>query len=837
MTNHILSQQDVHLIDYLNIIRKRKWLAIIFFLMVVSIIVAWSFHTTPIYKATTQISIENKDSLLSEMADVSTKIRAEYENRSYVQTQCKLLASRSLARDVINELELRKYFKPDEADHTTEEQDAPSVSPKAQDDTRIINWYLSNLQIAPLRDTHLVYVSFQSASPEMAALIANTHSRVFIERNNHLQHLASRQALDWLKQQLFNQKIEIGTSQKAEYEYKYKQLQSFTVDDESIFSIPEVEQNIVIKNLYAKFSELKAEKSLIATRYGPKHHKIIELDSSMGKLEQGIMGEIQNIRKAIRGELNRIAAFEKINQPQPHASQQGAKPHSEKAVNYDMVRLEAESDKVIYDVLLKRAKEINLTGNMERSNIRIVDEAEAPLSPIKPRILLNILLSVVVGLTLGAGLCFFLEYMDKTVRTSDDVARYLRLPVLGVIPYDKALNGGKTPALSWNNGHPDRQKPLKEAYASYDISGSFVARLPLLQSGMHGQAYLVESTIKGEGKTTVLAKLALNLAKGGLRVIMVDADLHHPSLHKVFGLENGGGHGLLNAMEGGVMSQNILQGDLKEYSVDDLFSIISLKKLSGQLVVNNEAQSMTALFQKGYLFQIQSRDVPFANRLGTMLLRGGFITDDQLKDALERNQRTGMPIGYILINAGYVNQEQLKGPLKLQMEEHLQKLFSWKHGTFTFEPGNVEVYEDKKIYFEEDYTPIIKRLGHTAGSRFLKREIFSHVQHLNGSNISLLPAGTGRINPDSPLYCALLSKFLYFLKQQYDVVLVDAPPMSEAINTAVPLLNCVDGTIFVVKSGQVSHDAIRKVATIIEESKTRILGVVLNQAKTGGYYY
>ena len=840
MTDQIPSQQNVHLIEYLNVIRKRKWVVIVFFLVVVSTVIVGSFRATPIYKATTQLMIENNDSLLNEMADVSkVNMNSDVQNKSYYQTQYKLLVSRSLAKGVIEELELWKDCKLKDVRNTEGKSALPGNSSGQSDvrnDPRIIGWYLKNLEISPLRETHLVDISFQHPSPERAALIANAHARAFMERNNHIQQMASQQALDWLKGQLFNQKIEVGTSQKAAYEYKHKQLRSFTVDDDSVFSIPEVEQNVVIRNLHKKLAKLKAEKSILATRYGPKHHKIIEIDSSIGKLEQGIIDEIQTIRKTIRTELNRIAVFEKINQQQQHAPQRVVKPYSEKAINYDMVRLEAESDKVIYDILLTQAKEVNLTGTMKKSNIRIVDEAEVPLSTAKPRILLNTLLSIVVGLTFGVGLAFFLEYMDKTVRTPEDVTKYLRLPVLGVIPYDRTLNGNKTPVLPWNDAHHDRRKPVKEGYASYDISSSFVARLPLMQSSMHGHVYVVESTTKGEGKTTVLSKLAINLAKGGLRVVMVDADLHHPSLHKMFGIENGEQRGLLHAMEV-VFSQNITQGSLKDYSVDDLFSIIALKKLSGQLAIKNDVLSMTALFENGRLFHVQSKDIPFNNRLGTMLLRGGFITEDQLKDALERNERTGFPLGYILINAGYVNQEQLKGPLKLQMEEHLQKLFSWKHGTFTFEPGSVEIYEDKKIYFEEDYTPIARRLGNTAGSRLLKREVFSHVQHVNGLNISLLPAGTGRINPDSPLYSAILSKFLYFLKQQYDVVLVDAPPLLEAMNTAMPLLNFADGVIFVIKSGQVTIESINRATTCMTENKTRILGAVLNQAKTGDYYY
>ncbi len=840
MPDEIPSQQNVHLIDYLKIIRKRKWVIIVFFLVVVSIVIAGSFHATPIYKTTNQLLIENNDSLLNEMADVSkVNMDSEAQNKGYYQTQRKLLASRSLAKTVIDELELWKDVKLKD-NRSAMGRDALSGNPTDQSDVRndtgIINWYLENLEISPVRDDHLVAISFQHPSPEKAALIANAHARAFIERNNHIQKQASQQALDWFKEQLFNQKIKVGMSQKAEYEYKYKQLRSFTVDDESIFSIPEVEQNVVIRNLHDQLGKLKAERSILATRYGPKHHRITEIDNSIVKLEQGIINEIQSIRRAIRAELNRIAAIEKINQQDRYVPQDIVKNQTGKAINYDMVRLEAESDKAIYDILLTQAKEVNLTGNMKRSNIRIVDEAEVPISTFKPRILSNTLLAIVVGLTVGVGLALFLEYMDKTIRTTEDITKHLSLPVLGVIGYDRSLKGGKTPALLTIEAHHSRLKPVYGGYTPTDLSVGLIARQPQIHSGTLGRVYLVESTIKGEGKTTVLAKLALTLAKGGLRVIMVDADLHNPSLHQVFGMKSGGERGLLHAMEV-VSSQDIAQGSLQDYSVDDLFSIIAMKRLSGRLAIKNDVLGMTAIFENGRLSHIQSKDIPINNRLGAMLRRGGFITEDQLKDALERSQRTGFPLGYILINTGYVNQEQLKGPLKLQMEEHLQKLFSWKRGAFTFEPGSVEMYEDKKIYFEEDYTPIARRLGNMAGGRFLKHEVLSHVQHVNGLDLSFLPVGTGSINPDSPVYFRLLSKFLYYLKQHYDIVLVDAPPLLEAMNTAVPLLNVADEVIFVIKAGQVPIDAISKVTTCMKENNARILGVVLNQAKTGAYYY
>ncbi len=271
--------------------------------------------------------------------------------------------------------------------------------------------------------------------------------------------------------------------------------------------------------------------------------------------------------------------------------------------------------------------------------------------------------------------------------------------------------------------------------------------------------------------------------------------------------------------------------------MDDLFCLIALKKQSGRLNITNDTQSMTAVFEDGRLFSLQSQDIPFDNRLGTMLLRGGFITESQLKDALERNKRTGQPLGYILINAGYVNQDKLRGPLKLQMEEHLHKLFSWKQGTFVFEPGRIETYEDKRMYFKEDYTPIISRLGRMAGSRLLESEVLSYVKSVDEPNLSLLSCGVGNIKHDSTIFIALLAKFFDLLKHRFDVILVDAPPVLETMGNVRHLISLVDGVIYVVKSGRVSIKDVKEATNYLKEYKSKIIGVILNQVKIGGGYY
>ncbi len=501
-SGHAPFSHEVHLTDYFNIIRKRKWTVIAFFLAVVCVVTVWSFSTTLVYKATTQIMIESQSSFINKMADATY---IDPKDHAHYQTQYRLLMSRSLAKKAIEDLGLRKNFRGNNG-----KTPDTSVSSEAHMESSFVDWYLSNLQIVPIRETKLVNISFLSQSPEMATRIANAHAHAFIIRSAQFQHMISEQALDWLKTQVQNQKTRVGTSHQSVYEYAYEQLGSFSLDDKSVFSIPEIKENPLIKDLRGKLADLKARKSEMATKYGPKHPKMIEMNSSIQKLEQGIVDEAQTVRRAIKAELDKIIALEKTNQRTPDVQPKEDVPHTRKAITYDMVRLEAESDQEIYNILLKHAKEIGLTGSMEKNNIRIVDEAEVPHNPAKPKIFLNIILSVVLGLTFGTCLAFFIEYMDRTVRTSEDVTQRLGLPLLEILPYNKSWESNTMLALSWDE--PDqKQKKRAEDPARYNISGSLMARLPIMQSGMSGQILLVESAAAGEGKTTVLASVTSRL--------------------------------------------------------------------------------------------------------------------------------------------------------------------------------------------------------------------------------------------------------------------------------------------------------------------------------------
>jgi cellulose biosynthesis protein BcsQ len=345
---------------------------------------------------------------------------------------------------------------------------------------------------------------------------------------------------------------------------------------------------------------------------------------------------------------------------------------------------------------------------------------------------------------------------------------------------------------------------------------------------------MVESVTMGEGKSTVVARIASNLTDAGLRVLLVDCDFQRPSLARIFKISRNGG-GLGKSIDR-IMSHHLNNGTLNDYSVDDLFFLIALKKHSGHLMVQNEDQNrIIAHFQNGVLIHIQNQNSPEDNRIGTMLMKGGFITKEQLNDALSRNQRTGQPLGYILVNAGYIGRDKLRGPLRLQIEEYLQKLFSWRNGKFSFKPGLVSIYENEKIFFEEDYTSLINNLGRTESSKFIEKELFSHIVGLKKENLYLLPAGTsykliGSLNQ------VLMKKIFEKLKQHFDVILVDTPPL-DAASGIESIFHLADSMVLVIKAGHLSVKILNGAINHLPQDK--IIGTVLNQAKIDPqpYYY
>jgi Uncharacterized protein involved in exopolysaccharide biosynthesis len=624
------TSQQIHLSDYLDVIRRRKWVIITFFLVIVSVVTIYTAIIPSVYMSTSQIEIERP--FLSDQNNIENALSKEYRSiDEYFGTQLYLLLNPGLAQKVIEDLGLQKDIEaiygvdnedevssnsPSIATESTEgltdtngtktpiEMQTPEIAFSMDD---MVDWYLSSINIEPVSGTYLVNISFTGSTPEITARVANAHARAFIEKNAQLQYQDYQKALDWLKIQLDEQKKNVEGSERAIFEYKekygivsfdqkediispklkklndllvdadtermekqvaYEQLESFSVENESILSIPEIKNNPVIGELNAQLVELNFEKMELSSVYRSRHPKVEAVNTKIELLEQEIINEVALLRKSIKTELDRAVAFENAIKLSLEEHKQLAMAHSEKTIDHSVLQRESESNQNIYDILLEQVRKVGVISNTGRNNIRIVSEAKVPRDPLSSKKKLKVLLSMVLGLFCGTALAFFFEYMDNSVRTPEDVGRRLGMPVLGMIPYCKSLKGNITPALLLDDGLNRESR-----YNTRDFLMNLNSGSSLMQSGVTGQIIMVESAVSGEGKSTVLAKLAMNLSRQGLRVLMVDADTQRPSLHNIFGLNGMVKDGLLEGMSN-ILSCKIKQGSLEKYSVDDLFLLL-----------------------------------------------------------------------------------------------------------------------------------------------------------------------------------------------------------------------------------------------------------------------
>jgi polysaccharide biosynthesis transport protein len=873
------AMEETHLSDYVEILKRRKWVVISVFITIVAAVSLVSFIMTPTYEATAVILLGGQPTPMNPLGDSSDRIP---ERTLFYTTQVNLLKNRSLAINVIKDLQLERVYSRESKfgifrffrrlGRSAEKKAGKSgaLGPEYAQMSRFIEWYLKHLGVTPVRDSSLVKVSFSGKDPQLITRIINRHAEIALENTVVRHRSKAKGALDWLKAQIADQRKEVEKSQRAIYEFKkrfnvlsmedsttalsqemkelnsaltmaksdriakqavYLQLEQIANAKGNVMLMPEISNYPIIQALRAKLVELKGEQIEMGTKYGPRHPKMIKLNSGIRQIEAEIQAEANRLEKSIKAELDRAIDVEnKLAQSLEH-QKQNALSIGERGIEYEVLKQQAESRQDVYDFLLKQSEEIGLSSAISSSNMRIVDEAAVPVEPVRPKILLNILAAMAFSLVMGTGLAFFLEYLDNTIKTPMDVSIKLGLPVLGMIPFENAT-AGKFNAITGPGAGTYRLGDNLPATPIYHISNRLPAELRSPADGLFGRVLIVESVTLGEGKTTVVSQIASNLTDAGLRVLLVDCDFQRPSLDKLFNLSRNGGLG--KAIDK-IMSHQLTKGTLQDYSVDDLFFLVALKKKSGHLTIHNEDQTFIAHFQNGVLVHLQNQNSPENSRIGFMLQKGGFITEEQLNYALVRHRRTGQPLGYILVNAGYIGRDKLRGPLRLQIEEYIQKVFSWKNGEFLFKPGITSIYENEKIFFEEDYTPYINSLGRIESSKFIENELFSYITSLNKENLYLLPSGASHKLIGS-LNQVLMRKIFEKLKHHFDVVLIDTPPL-DAASGIESIFHLADGIILVVKAGHLSVKILNGAINHLPEDK--IIGTVLNQVKVNPqpYYY
>ncbi len=448
-------------------------------------------------------------------------------------------------------------------------------------DSGLIGSYLSRLKVEPLKWSRLVTISFEGFHPDIITEIVNRHAQEYIEQNSEIKFGTTREASGWLKEQLSEKK---GMVEKAEIDlqvYKerekivsleerqniivqklgdlntaltkarterigletlYNQSEKLFDNPDMIESIPYVMENPLILELKKEYIKTDAEITKLRGKYGEKFPTMVKLLSQAKEQKKRIISEVDKIIKSLEAKYKVALSKEESLSQALEEQKKVALDLNRKAIAYGTLKREADSEKAMYDLLLNRMKETDIAGELKTSNIRIVDVAEIPKSPFKPNKRHNIFIAVVIGLVLGVGVAFLVETLDNTVKTPEDVERYLGLSLLSALEKLKAPNDRKIPSIDII-AHKKPRSSIAEAFRNMrtNIMFSSVGNGKSIGNGKRSRKskklMLVTSVSASEGKTFVASNLAVTLAQTGKNVLVVDTDFHHPRLHKVFSVK------------------------------------------------------------------------------------------------------------------------------------------------------------------------------------------------------------------------------------------------------------------------------------------------------------
>ena len=340
-----------------------------------------------------------------------------------------------------------------------------------------------------------------------------------------------------------NDDVMTSRTKKAQKEVLYNQIKAIA-GGQSPETIPAVGQSAAVQTAKGRVIEAQRTRDSLAAKYGEKHPNLVKANGDLQEAQRQFEVEISRAVQQIKNDYDTALLEEQTMTRALDAAKADAQDLSKKSVDYNVMEREANSNRQVYESLLQRENELRVSSNSRQNNVRVVDHAEVPKGPMAPTGRRTWLLSFGVGLVLAIGVAFGLDYMNDTIKTPEDVTRRLKLPFLGLVP---SVRGDKHPMLA-------------SSHVPHDFGESFRALRTSLISKYTGEGtkiVLVTSAQPLEGKTTTAANIAMALAYGGARVLLIDADMRRPGLHRPLRLTNE--RGLSQVLTGQARVRDVIQ--------------------------------------------------------------------------------------------------------------------------------------------------------------------------------------------------------------------------------------------------------------------------------------
>ncbi len=557
---------------------------------------------TPIYRVRTSLEIQGTSFLEPKGPNDTGGNYASPE--SYVETQVKLLQSESLLEHVIDKLKLQNEQPKSRLQaltwriHRLFQFSDPSGLPEREKLMREIE---RNLTVRTSGNSRLLEVTYESPDPKGAADFANTLVSQFIELSQEERWKSAQGTAEWLTSHLDKMKAQLEKSETEMQEYARTSGLSFTSEKENLAesrlkelqddlskaqadrianqaklegakskpadTLPEVLDDTTMREYRQRLTDLQRQYAELSATLTPEHYKVQRVQAQIDELKSAMQSERSNVIRRVGNEYSAALRRETLLTKARDEQAKVVADQSEKAIHYDTLKRDVDSNRRLYEVMLQRVKEASLASAMRDSNVMVVDRARPPLLPYRPSLPMNSAIGLCGGALFGFGFVLLRERVNRRISAPGDAQVYLDLPELGVIPLDvtavpRQIPNGLLPRRSapvlpaWKSDCPElatwKRKPSMVAECARTTLTSIL--LPN-ENGEGPQVIVITSPCPGDGKTTVACNLSIAVAEIGRKALLIEGDLRRPRLNSVFGVGN---HwGLSDVLRGDGALENI----------------------------------------------------------------------------------------------------------------------------------------------------------------------------------------------------------------------------------------------------------------------------------------